>query len=310
MSKSRSAAPEGSPTHTPKIRIIGVQSASPRYAALVDQYRARLDAFHERHQQQVKLSGNNQYTAKVSWPGARAIYQNNNGQETVTMIVDPVEEGGEQQSPVETAWDFALIDFFFAGIGDKAPVRLAAFMAHPQTTAQKAMTGDTRMPVQGVSALDWNGSEKPILEFGDFTVVDAPIVATLDDTNDMTRSLRVDLRRFPFQEIEIDLYGISFWTDAVSFTATAVCARGGNPWTGLTHAVNPANSQSDSYIFVVPKQYPDRPNMGDIGEGSVPIIIGTDPITFADMPSQFFGYAKFGSLRIDTRSGKVRFKAA
>lgn len=203
MSKSQSAAPEGSPTHTPKIRIRGIDHGSPKYNELVNEYRGRLGAFHEKHQQQAAISGNTQYKAKVNWPGARASYLNNNGQETITLVVDPTSDGGEERVSRGTPWEFALIDFVVPQSGH-GRIHFAAFMAKPETQEQKVATADTYLPVQGVTRMWYSEPEKdPILSLA---VNSYERIAEVEDP-EWTASLRVDLRRYPNTSISIDVHG-------------------------------------------------------------------------------------------------------
>jgi hypothetical protein len=318
VSKSESVAPEGRPTHTPKIRIRGVEPGSEQHNALVDRYRGQLGQFHRKNQTQVRLGKHEQYASTKRIPGARMRYNNNQGHETITLEVDTIGEvGGEEVAAPENFWDYALIDMEFASVVtvlgggiQSAVVQIAAQYESPKTSEQKAMTDATQMPVRGLTAQDWFNPPHPMIELGDWTVQDAPIVAVEATTSTRTTSLRVELKNYHGQVVRVGIYGNSTQSGVpVPFTLTAVCVRGGNPWTGLVKRAHTIDSEMDSYIFVVPSSYPVRPRMGPAGSGEIPVADYIPP-DVANMPSRMFGLVKAGEVHIDTRSGSVKFKPA
>jgi hypothetical protein len=317
VSKSRSEAPEGRPTHTPVIRIRGVEPGTAKHNAIVDQYRGQLGQFHRKNQTQVRLGKLEQHASTKSLPNGRMRYANNQGQEIITLEVDTIGEGGEEVTAPESFWDYALIDMEFksvvtvVGTGEQISLlSLAAQYESPKTSEQKAMTDGTSMPVQGITAQDWFDSPHPLIELGDWTVDDAPVIAQEADTDTRTTSLRVELKKYHGQIVTVGIYGNASQTGApVPFTLKAVCVRGGNPWTALVKRRHTTYSEMDSFLFVVPNSYPVRPKMGSIGAGEIPVADHIDP-DVANMPSKMFGLVKAGEVHIDTRSGSVTFKAA
>lgn len=208
MSKSRSVAPDGQPTHSPKIRIHGIQTGSPVYNTLVDQFRGRLGAFHERHQQQVRLSGNSQYKAKVSWPGVQAMYHNNNGQETITVMIDPVYLEEARLPPVPGYWDFAVIDFHMPELNLTNASMLAVVRPVDVTTIRD----DAVYPPQGVTnSSGWVVQDKsPVIAFaGDIGHDVTPFYTDDIVVTGQRLSLRVDLRVVHVEggALTFDLYG-------------------------------------------------------------------------------------------------------
>lgn len=178
-------------------------------------------------------------------PGITVTYTNDHGNESIEIEVTTEGSEEKQPPPPTEPWQTALIDFTFPNI--KIDVFLAAFVK-PQTAEQKAMTDATRMPVRGVSAIDWDNTDKPILEFGDWTVTDAPVIREDTGATDMVRSLRVDLLRFPNMVVEVEIYGYTY--GGFSVTGGPQVDEDGNVgqllsstrWGSLTYDYRPFNS--------------------------------------------------------------------
>jgi hypothetical protein len=193
VSKSESVAPAGLPTHTPAIRIRGVATGSPQYNDIIDQYRGQLQQFHLSQQTQVRLSGQRYYKVTKSFPGATMTYQNNSGQETITLAVETT-SGGEEEK-VETAeyWKWAIVEVTIPNIMGLTTSVASAWMTPPPKHKEGYAINKTH-PID----TDKPPLSYPIDELGKF----------ISDVQDNTyhASLRVDLRPFP-GGVKFDLYG-------------------------------------------------------------------------------------------------------
>lgn len=195
MSRYQSEAPKGQPTHVPAIKVNGLDNGSPEYQAVVDLYSGSIRQFHASQQQQVNLSGQRQYKASLRVPGATMTYLNNEGQETITMVVDTLPGGGEQPpEPPDEYWRWAIIETTIPGVAANTYADMSAFMV-PVPKGKLGIAHD------GHAALDL---DRPPLAYPD-PYSSLPWLGDIT-SNDQVSSLLVDLRPFP-GGVKFDLYG-------------------------------------------------------------------------------------------------------
>jgi hypothetical protein len=175
------------------VRISGVETGSDRYNALLGQYQGVLAQFQLGQQQQVAISGQRYYKASRTMPGARMTYQNNDGQETITLELTTA--GGEQEEKVESEeyWKWAIVEVTIPNIMGLTSSVASAWMNPPPKAKQGYAINKTH-PID----TDSPPLSYPIDELGTF----------LSDVQDNTyhASLRVDLRPYP-GGVKFDLYG-------------------------------------------------------------------------------------------------------
>lgn len=196
MSKNTAPAPEGLPQHQTKVVVRGARDRRALYDA-------RLKQFHMTEQQQYRLAGLPDRRSTVRWPGARATYENLSGQERLTLDIDPVGGESEERKETKEPWQWALVEFTVAepGTGD---IELAAFLTVPQTAEQKAMTASSYLPIQGITRDGgWGVPKDPIVSFAGEQGQEIAFV----EARGRVMSLRVDLRRFPFATVTIEIRG-------------------------------------------------------------------------------------------------------
>jgi hypothetical protein len=194
VSRYQSEAPDGQPTHTPKIRIHGVEVGSARHNAVVDAYSGTLKQFIGKHQQQVKLSGQRVYKASKKVPGARLTYHNNEGQETITMVVDTGGEEQEQEVAKDEYWQWAIVETTIPDM-TLTSAEMSAFMNPAPKAPKIGVAWDDNLNYDDV---------KPPLAYPESDI--ATLINTLSGQADQVSSLRVDLRPYP-GGVKFDLYG-------------------------------------------------------------------------------------------------------
>lgn len=216
MSKYQAPAPPGQPTHPAKILVRGPKPGSSEQRSLLSRYEPAIRHFHMKHQQQVKLSGNPQYKASQQWGDeVRATYENNNGQERLTIELsvaaverekEPVEREVKVTSP--EYWDWAIIDFDMPSLN----LTNASLLAVASGVDVTEISDEAEYPPQGVTVSGgWVVQEyPPIIAFaGD--IGHGVIPYYVDDivSTGQRLSLRVDLRGFHVDGgvLLFDLYG-------------------------------------------------------------------------------------------------------
>jgi hypothetical protein len=183
-----------------KLVIQGVEAESPLYHVIAGHFAGQLKQFHAGAQQQYALSNTAQLKLRKEWLGARAIYVNQGGQETLTLQVaaNLVEE---LEKSIDV-WDWAIINFKI--FDPPSAARMAAFMTTP--LLQK-LTPDL-VTAKGVTVADGpsGAGDKPISfpNTDHFTSLGSVVV----DSGYTASSLSVDLRvAAPEAEVVIDVYG-------------------------------------------------------------------------------------------------------
>lgn len=193
MSRYETVAPEGQPTHVTEVRIAGVETGSDRYNALLDQYRGALSHFQLAQQQQVSISGQRYYKASRSVPGARMTYQNNEGQETLTLQLTTAGGGEEVQIDKDAYWSWAIVEVTIPNIMGLTSSVASAFMTPPpKNKLGYALNNSPPIDV-----------DKPPLSYPSDGL--GTLIGDVQD-NTYPASLRVDLRPYP-GGVKFDLYG-------------------------------------------------------------------------------------------------------
>lgn len=204
MFKNTAPAPEGQPQHQTKLVIRGAKSGSKEYHTLAEKFAGQLKAFHVKQQQNYRLSGGLDVKTRRDLRGAKATYQNVQGQETIYLDVDTPSEEKEEKVAIGEPWEFALIEFT---LDSEYPTdfKMAAFLVDPELEELKTLTEDNFLPIQGVARSDDQTvvDNDPILAFGASVGLGLGTVAG----GKPVLSLRVDLRRYPYTTVEIAIYG-------------------------------------------------------------------------------------------------------
>jgi hypothetical protein len=207
VSKSKSVAPEGQPTHGVKIRVHGVEGVAAE--RVLSKLQGTIGQFLRKNQTQVKLGEHAQYASRMAVPGGSIRYKNNNGLETVDVEVEGQEELEEKAEAGDAYWQWAIVEITIPDM-TLTSAEMSAFM-NPKPKA----------PLQGVA---WDDNENydaqveggaPLAYpdvFGDANG-DWVQLQTLTGQTDQVSSLRVDLRPYP-GGVKFDLYGyIHSYTD-------------------------------------------------------------------------------------------------
>jgi hypothetical protein len=290
VSKSESIASEGQPTHVPAVRVRGIQTGSAEYNEIVDTYRKQLNAFHMKQQQQVQLSGQRQYKARLSLPGASMIYQNNEGQETITLEIAPVAQGNPKEAPlVDEYFSWALVEFEVPGIASR------------ETSYDMLALLTSTFKGQAVYARGSDYTTDKILRFAE-SYRGGRFVE--NNPGDVSRSsLLVDMRKFDHPgNISVDIYAAvnaltvqnpdpgPIYTPMQCFIS-AVLLRD-NPYDTIAQFSDPRTVSF--YQWEVSATYPNRPAMG----------VAPTP---ADMQAIIFPYPGGVGATIDNRFGLPKF---
>lgn len=193
MSKSQSVAPEGRPTHGVKIRVQGVNEGSAEHQRVLNQLQGHISQFLGKNQQQVALGGLEQHASRTKVPGASLRYKNNQGQETLDVVVEHKEGGEEKVESKEEYWSWAIVEMRVPNIQGLTTFVASAFMNPPPKNKEGYAVNKTH-PID----TDKPPLSYPIDELGTF-------IGDVQD-NDGYASLRVDLRPYP-GGVKFDLYG-------------------------------------------------------------------------------------------------------
>jgi hypothetical protein len=215
VSKSQSVAPEGRPPHSVKIRVHGAEG--PAAQKVLDKLHGQIGQFLGKNQQQVKLSGLEQYAAKKAVPGGHLHYHNNQGQETLDVHVEHEEGEEEKKEEIVEYWQWAIVETTIPGM-TLTSAEMAAIM-HPKPNTKIGATWEENF------VYDF---EKPPLAYPGDVLSFADQLQTLSGQSDQVSSLRVDLRPYP-GGVKFDLYGyIHPYTDPDAHgDATASFLRAG-----------------------------------------------------------------------------------
>jgi hypothetical protein len=242
VSKSQAPAPEGQPTHGTKIRVHGVSTDNATQLVL-NKLQGTIKSFLGKNQQQVALSGNQQYAATMNVPGARLHYKNNQGIETLDVEVTSEEQAGGEEQESPEYWQWAIIETTIPDM-----TLTSAEMAAIMNPAPKA-------PLIGAT---WEDNyvfdfDKPPLAYPGDVLGGADQLQTLTGQTDQVSSLRVDLRPYP-GGVKFDLYGyIHSYIDPdnngpanSSFLRAERNANGisSGSWTGTWHSSSGLSSGS------------------------------------------------------------------
>lgn len=238
MSKSQSVAPEGRPSHGVKIRVHGVKEGSPAHQRVLDNLQGSIGQFLRKNQQQVALSGHEQYASRKKVPGASLRYKNNQGQETLDVVVEHEEGGEEKVEENPEYWQWAIVETTIPDM-TKTGAELAAFM-NPKLKNKIGIAQDN---VFNYDDYDLKGA--PLRYPG----LDGPAIQmqVIGGQSDQVSSLLVDMRPYP-GGVKFDLYGyIHSYIDPDNLGpivgSTFRAARGANQipsgsWTGTWHSTN------------------------------------------------------------------------
>lgn len=195
MSKP-AAARDGQPQHQTKIVVVGVSGKEA--ADAVGNYHAQLAHFQAAEQQRLLLSpeGVDVHRGYATFNGARAVYTNSFGQETITLHVTPQHEPEEERPTSPDFWDYVLVEIEVPA-GNSQVAEFSAWLVT-----------DRADPIYALADGSHEGSKDNILRYPDGTNKAVPTVRTVADTT-YKASLLVDLRGFQHEgaAAAVDLHG-------------------------------------------------------------------------------------------------------
>jgi hypothetical protein len=206
VSKSEAPAPEGQISHPTRLVVKGHAPGSEGYIKARADHQTDLMHFVAKNEQYVRLSGLRSHRSQIEVRGARITYQNNEGQAQVTLELRH-EAGSEEEQTTqgEKPWEFALVEFTIRNSSVNTRSDMAAFLAKPLIPTVKAINADSFLPLDGVTEDSYYPvGEKDLLKFAGQD--SNPMLSDYMETTDRVFSLHVDLRKFPFQTIAIEIY--------------------------------------------------------------------------------------------------------
>lgn len=302
MSKSRAPAPEGQLPFTTKIRIVGVDTGSSKYNAVLDQYRGLIGQFLRSQHQQLEISGQRYYKTSIEWDGARATYQNNNGQDTLWISVGTGVGEGEEVTKMGEYFRCALVELDIPG--------LATRETDFDIFAQLVSSGDPVWAHQNQS------SDNKTLQFAE--VKSGAQIANVAAGDFGRASLLVDLTAFQ-APIGIDLYALidantvqnpdpGPITTPIGATLSAALFDDKLFDCAVSYDAQPGNYPS-GYWWEDSRIYPQRHKLG-VAPDPVIVTAGVFPYpggVGANVGNQF-GLPKIGTVKLSPSKAQAGFK--